>query len=266
MQTANSENRWLTIRAGHSSLAFAMPDDEGKMMFVPYEVKSSVSLAANLREAFKTNELLQSGVKRARVLVDSPVLMVPVELFDKATMEPSYRYVFPGSGQDIVTFNVLPDLNAVAVFSVGKDLRLVIDDHFEEVSLISAMLPVWRYLHQRSFVGARQKLYGYFRENRIEVFCFQQNRFRFCNSFEAKYAHDALYFLLYVWKQLQLQPLADELYVVGDIPKCDWLLAELKKYVQKTYLINPEVDYNHDPVTSFSRMTYDMQTLFVKGR
>lgn len=266
MQIANSASQWMTIRVGHNALSFAMPDEKGDVHFSPYEVKSSVSVAANLREAFKTNTLLQSAGERVRVLVDSPVLVVPVELFDKKDIEPSYHYTYPGLSQEIVTYNVLPDLNAVAVFSIGKDLRLVIDDHFREVRLISAMSPVWRYLHERSFATTRQKLYGYFHEQRVEVFAYQQNRFRFCNSFDARHAHDALYFLLYVWKQLQLRQQDDELYLVGDLPDQDSLLTELKKYVKRTYLINPSVDFYRAQVTKIEGMPFDLQTLFVKGR
>ena len=266
MQIANSASQWMTIRVGRNALSFAMPDEKGDVQFSPYKVKSSISVAANLREAFKTNTLLQSAGERVRVLVDSPVLVVPVELFDKKDMEPSYHYTYPGLSQEIVTYNVLPDLNAVAVFSIGKDLRMVIDDHFQEVRLISVMSHVWRYLHERSFASTRQKLYGYFHEQRVEVFSYQQNRFRFCNSFDARHAHDALYFLLYVWKQLQLRQQEDELFVVGDLPDQDWLLAELKKYIKRTFLINPSVDFYRAQVTKIEGMPFDLQTLFVKGR
>jgi len=236
------------------------------VVFEPFVVKSGVSMAANLREAFKTADLLQQLPTRVRVSIDSDVLMVPVEQFDERDMETLHNHAFPRSEQDAIFYNVLPDLNAVAVFSMNRDLKLVIDDHFRDVNLMTAMAPVWRHLHQRSFTGNRRKLYGYFHERRLEVFSFQQNRFRFCNSFEASRAHDSLYFLLYVWKQLQLQPEHDELHIVGDIPQEEWVMSELKKYVQKAYVINAEADFSNHPVTELKGMPYDLMTLIVKGR
>ena len=264
--TGSNQGQWLTIRVGRNTLSFSMPDAEGQVMFEPYVVKSGVSMAANLREAFKTAELLLQAPPRVRVLIDSPVLMVPVEHFDEDAMETMHHQAFPRHEQDAVFYNVLPELNAVAVFSMNKDLKLVIDDHFPTVKLIAAISPVWRHLHQRSYTGTRHKLYGYFHEKRLEVFGFQQNRFKFCNSFEAAHAHDSLYFLLYVWKQLQLAPQYDELHVVGDVPEADWLIGELRKYLQKAYLINPVADFNRAQVTGIKGMPYDLQTLFVKGR
>ena len=265
-EISNTKQR-LTIRIGRGTLSFSQPTDDGTdVMFEPYVVKSGISMAANLREAFKTSELLMNPPKRVRVVLDADVLMVPVESFHEEQAETLYFHAFPSKEPLAVYYNVLPDLNSVAVYAMNKDLRLVIDDHFQDVNMIIALSTVWRHLHQRSFTGTRSKLYGYFHEKRLEIFSFQQNRFKFCNSFDASRAHDSLYFLLYVWKQLQLEPEHDELHIVGDIPEQEWLLKELKKFLQNAYVINPAADFNRHPVTTIKSMPYDLQTLFTKGR
>ena len=267
MPETNNNRKWLTMRIGRGTLAFATTTDDGSgIVYEPYVVKSGISMAANLREAFKKADLLLEPPMRVRVMTDTDVLMVPVDMFSEDTIDQMYYHAFPQTAQNAVYHNVLPDLNAVAVFSMNRDLRLVIDDHFRDVKLIAAVSPVWRYLHQRSFTGNRNKLYGYFHEKHIDIFSFQQNRFKFCNTFKAERAHDSLYFLLYVWKQLQLQPEHDELHIVGDIMDSEWLVAELKKYLQNAYVINPSADFNRAQVTEIKGMPYDMQTLFVKGR
>lgn len=233
-------------------------------------------MAANLREAFKTSDLLlaldsEQGSQpwpplRTRVALDTNVMMVPIEEFDENDMTDLHSYAFPGSSQDALCYDVLPDLNAVAVFTVNRDLRLVLNDHFPDVRLMSIMGPVWRHLHQRSFTGRRQKLYAYFHEKRMEVFAFRQNRFKFCNTFEAVRTNDALYFLLYVWKQLQLQPEQDELHIVGEITDEQNLVDTLHRYLQNVYVINAAADFNSHPVTEIKDMPYDMMTLYAKGR
>ena len=267
MTTTIINRQRLTIRAGRGTLAFCVSVSDGQaILFEPYVVKSGVSMAANLREAFKTADLLQQLPRRVRVLVDSDVLMMPVEQFDENTCEAMYRHAFPGKESDGVFFDVLPDLNSVALFSLSKDMRLVIDDHFQDVSIMAALSPLWRHLHRRSYTGSHQKLYGYFHERRMEVCCFQKNRFKFCNSFDATQPHDALYYLLYVWKQLQLERDADELHLVGDIPGEQWLTGELHRYLRKVYVINAAADFNNHPVTEIKGMPYDLMTLHAQGR
>lgn len=266
-ETNNFSTQRLTIRIGRGTLAMMVQHtDSDDILYEPYVVRSGVSMAANLREAFKTSDLLLQAPPRVRVLIDSDVLMVPVEQFDEKTMGDMHNHAFPRNEQDALYYNVLPDLNAVAVFNMNKDLRLVLDDHFQDVRLVTAIQPVWRYMHQRSFTGVRYKLYAYFHEKRLEIFSFQQNRFKFCNSFDASRPKDAVFFLLYVWNTLQLQAEYDELHIMGDMPDENAILEELKKYLQKVYVINPAADFNQHPVTAIKGVPYDLQTLVVRGR
>ena len=260
----------LTIRIGKNTLSFTTTDatnTEQPITYQPVVVKSGISMAANLREVLK-NQQFMTDSQNCRLLIDSKVLMVPVERFQESDAETLYRHSYPLSEQNsVIYYNILPELNAVAIFCINKDLRMVIKDNFGEgVRVIHVMSPVWRYLHQRSFTGHRNKLYGYFHDKQLEIFSFQQNRFKFCNVFETVRAHDSLYFLLYVWKQLNLQPEHDEMHLVGEIPEKEWLLQELRRYLQKAYSLNPTAEFNRAPATQIKGMPFDLMTLLTKGR
>lgn len=265
----SAANQRLTMRFSRNSLSFStayISNGEQQVRFEPYTVKSGVSMAANLREALKTAELPLEGFKNALVMTDSPVLMIPLDVFNESDYSTLYAHSYPSLTSEKVLYSVLPDLNAVSVFSINKDLKLVVDDNFHDVKHAHAVSPVWRYLHQRSYIGSRNKLYGYFHDKKLEIFSFSQKRFKFCNTFDISHTNDALYFLLYVWKQLMLQPEYDEMHLVGDIPEKDVLLEELKRYLQRAYVINPSADFNRAPVTHISNMPYDLMALYVKGR
>jgi hypothetical protein len=261
------------IRIGRNSLSFTAFDVDNTacpLRFEPYVVKGGISMPANLREAFKRADLMASDshIQQAQVLVDTPSMLVPIEQFEEPLIETLFNHSFPAKDEErrIVLYNVLPTLNAVCIFAVNKDLHKVLNDRYERVQFIQAMTPVWHHLHQRSFTGRRNKLYGCFHEKQLDIFSFQQNRFKFANSFEAAHLSDALYFLLYVWKQLRLDAQHDEIHLVGDIPDQDALLQELKRYVQKAYLINPAADFQESPATEVPGLPYDLMTLIVKGR
>ena len=244
----NGRRPRLTIRIGQASLAFALPDEESEhqVIYMPYTVRSGVSIAANLREAFKTEELLTDEWTRAQVMLDTPVVMIPLEDYYEQDQERNstyYHHAITGHANDIV-----------------------LDDHFSDVRFMPVAQPVWNHLYRRSFTGVRRKLYGYFHDKRLEVFSFQQSRFQFCNSFEVTSAHDSVFFLLSVWKQLGLDQRKDELHLVGNIPEKETFLSEVRRFVQNAYVINPTADFNRAPVSSIKGMPYDLMTLFVKGR
>lgn len=257
----------LTIRIGGHTLSFSAISTEraNNIVFEPYTVRSGISMAANLREAFKGAALPEGGWQRAMVLVDSPVLMVPVEEFAEDSKELLYHHAVTGREADAVLSVVLPSLNAVALFSMNKDLKLVIDDRFADARFSHVCVPVWNHLYRRSFTGVRQKLYAYFHDKRLDVFGFRQNRFRFTNSFETDLAPDAVYFILNIWKQLAFDSRRDELHLVGDLPDREGLMEELKTFIQNVYVINPKAEFNRAPITEIKGLPYDLLTYFVKA-
>ncbi|MBR1687223.1 MAG: DUF3822 family protein [Prevotella sp.] len=258
----------LTVRISRSALSFSTivnRDGKNQIDYEPYTLKNGISMAANLREAIRTVTMLREA-QRVQVLIDTPVLMVPADLFREQEQQALYGHAFPGRAQETILHNVLPDLSCVAVFSVNRDLKTVISDRFSDVRYVCSSAPVWRHLHQRSYTGVRGKLYGYFHDGRLEIFNYAQNRFKFYNAFDTSNARDALYFLLYVWQQLMLKAEQDELHIVGDIPEREWLLEELRRYVKRAYIINPAGDFNRAAVTQISGIPYDLMTLYVKGR
>ncbi len=259
----------LTIRVGRDTLSFSTGTaalESGNVTFEPYTVKSGISMAANLREALKTAALPAEGFTRALVMVDTPVLMIPVDLFVEDEAEELFNNTFTPRKDVTILHNVLPEHNAVAVFAMNKDLKMVVDDHFHDAKFVVAMSPVWRHLLRRSYTGSRNKLYAYFHDGRMDVFNFTQHRFKFYNTFEVSKVPDALYFILYVWKQLMLQPEHDEMHIVGDFPESEALLGELKKYLRRAYIINPEADFNNAPATQVKGLPYDLMTYYVRGR
>ena len=261
----------IIIRIGRNTLSFAMPDTTTgatpSVVYEPYIVKAGIAMAVNRRQAFKSDVLSVSGISQADVLLDTPQMLVPIEEFEEHDIKVLFDHAFPtGQEQRLVCYNVLPSLKAVSLFAINKDLNGVLHDQFDQVQLIQAISPVWSHLHQSSFTGHRNKLYGYFHGKQLDLFSFQQNRFKFCNSFEASHAYDALYFLLYVWKQLHLVNEHDELHIVGDIPEQPWLVKELKRYLQNIYVINPAADFQQASATKIAGMPYDLMTFIIKGR
>ena len=71
----------LTIRISQSGMSFSVVDNlsDSQIIYEPYTMKSGISQAANLREAFRSNDLLATNWQRAQVILDTPVLMIPLE-------------------------------------------------------------------------------------------------------------------------------------------------------------------------------------------
>lgn len=258
----------LTIRIGQNSLSFAAIDSnvENQIIYEPYIIKSGVSIAANLREALKAADILSVTWYRALVLLDSPVILIPIEEFDEAQKDVIYNHSITGQEGAVVLSSVIPMLNCVALYSISKDLKTVVEDNFGDVCFSHVCIPVWTHLNRRSYTGSNNKLFCYFYDKKLDVFSFRQNRFKFSNSFKVKHAHDASYFILYVWQQLSFNSKTDELHLVGDFAEREQLVEELREYLKNVYIINPTAEFNRASITQIKGIPYDIVTLFIKGR
>lgn len=263
-RSISGNERRLTMRVGKNSLMFSVENDlsEGGIKVEKYEYNSGISIAANLRNALRTSPLLQTRYKAVLIAVDSPVMLVPVDECQEQDLETLYKHTFKWKKSDDIDTVILPELNAAAVFSVNKDLKMVANDNFAEVRIQPLMLPVWRHLYHRSFMGARRKLYVYFHEKEMTIFAFHQKRFRFNNVYEARDTKNILYYILYVWKQLGMQPESDELHLVGEIPNEKELKDDLLKFLRRCYVVHPEIDFPNMAIGRRTDIPYDLKTLY----
>ena len=257
----------IIIRIGQNSLSFAVadPSAEGGIAFEPYVLKSNMSLSANLREAFQRSPLLSRDFQQAQVVVDAPALLVPVSEFDENQAETLYQHAFASDlnasvEQSVIVHNELEKLNAVTIFKMNSDLRLVIGDHFTDVRYNHLMQAVWTHFYAQNFTGTSGKLFAYLHDKRLDVFSFDMSRFRFSNAFEVGNSRDAVYFLLAVWKQLGFDAQNDEIHLVFDTENAttadaqddrNTLVETLQRYVKKVH--TPKVSEN---------LPFDLKILF----
>ena len=255
----------LTIRFSRNNMAFAVgdPQENGMLVYEPYEMNMGISVAANLREAFKVSELLQSGYKRLLAEMDTPVMLMPIDDFGTQDIETLYHHTYHRQGNEEILSSILPDLNAIAVFAINKDLKLVIDDHFKDIRIQPLMQSVWTHIYRHLYTGPRRKLFAYFHEKRMEVFSFQQNRFRFSNSYEVENEHDALYYLLYIWKLTGMDTEKDELCLIGDTPYLNGFIDKAKQHLKLCRLINQEVYFSNSQLAKRKELPYDMKAIYL---
>lgn len=236
----------IDIRAGNGTLSFTITEDDGTVTTYPYPVKSDMSLPANLREAFREQPYLRVGptdregkiLAAATLSVVSPIMLMPDDGdhdFSAADIDMVYGEVMTGHKGEEKRVIPIPELGVKAVFSVDSDLLLVVSDNFSNPQVGNVMIPQWVSLYKEHYCkDGKRRLFASFHDHMLDICSFEQHRIHFANTFEAQHAHDALYYILFVWKQLGMSQERDILYISGDVPHADWLMTRLSAYVRQT--------------------------------
>ncbi len=252
-------NKTLVIRIGQSSLWFSFfKEKEADLSVESYEFKSSMSISANLKEAFSKLQLLDSKKENADILIDAPQIMIPIDLFSEDKKEALLNHALLGHENDAILSESLPLLSTTIVYPIHKILKGFIQENITQPHFYHVCSPIWKYLYRRSFTGQRMKLYAYFHDKKLNIFSFQKNRFNFTNSFDTNLAPDAAYFILNIWKQLGLDAKKDELHLLGEIPEPSELKKQLEMFIQNIYTININEEFNDSPLTTIEGLPLDM--------
>ena len=142
-----------------------------------------------------------------------------------------YHYANTKHQQDDVEGTPINQINVVAAYAVGKDLRFVLTEMFRNVKFMPLLAPVLVEFCRRSYGGFQEKLFCYFHDKRVDMFAFRKGRVRFCSSFDVALTPDAAYYILNVWQTLGMKP-SDVLCLAGSITGQEALLKDLRQFIR----------------------------------
>ena len=254
----------IIIRTNNDTLSFATRDTEhdNDIIYEPYPVKAGIAIAANLRLAFGNSPLLALGHRRAVVMMDTPVMLVPLEEFDEASAPLLYKEVNTQTSASSIIHKTLPGLNAVAVYAINNDLQTVLNDNFTDIAYMPMMQPVWRHFFGMSHDALHRKLFCYLHDGQMELTAFRRDRFYLNSSTKVTDTNDAAYFIINAWQQLAMRQNSDILVIAGTIPGRDALMTQLTKFIANieeadNYTARADKDDEHG-----AEIPLDMQLLF----
>ena len=140
---------------------------------------------------------------------------------------------------ETVICNILKKNNVAIIFGMDKSAHTFLSEQYPEAHFYSQSTPLIDYFSVKSRLGNSKKMYVSIRREAIDIYCFERGHLLLTNSFECTHTEDRIYYLLYVWKQLEFNQERDELHLTGTLPDKETLMSELKKFILQVFIMNP---------------------------
>lgn len=237
-----SKQYTLSIRLSTDGFSFSIynPIHEDSSCIIEKEIDTSLSLTANLKAVFLESDFLSHSYKRVNIMMATKrFTIVPLELFEEEQAEFLFSHNHPKRENEVVTYNILKKNNIVVIFGVDKSAYSFLNEQYPEAHFYSQSTPLIEYFSIKSRLGNSKKMYAAISKNVIDIYCFERGHLLLANSFECTHTEDRIYYLLYAWKQLELNQERDELHLTGTLPEKESLLNELKKFILQVFIMNP---------------------------
>ena len=237
-----SEQNSLSIRLGTDGFSFSIlnPLREGEPVIYEQAIAETLSLTANLKELLKKREELNHPFRQVKVITaNKRYTFVPLALFDDEQAESIFYYNHPRQENETVQYNILPKSDIVVIFAMDKSVCQCLQEQYADVQFFSHITPLVEYFSGRSRLGNSRKVYANIRQKALDVLVCERGRLLLANTFAATSTADRIYYLLYVWQQLNFDQERDELHLCGELPDKADLLNRLRQFVRQVFIMNP---------------------------
>lgn len=236
----NSEKYIMSIRFRPGGLSFSVynPGETGSFFYrdIDFSYSSRSTYTEQVKEFFFKNDLMTIPYKKVNVIQVSPrYTLVPGEI---SMDEPSAFYLFNFSR---------PDNKALAKPIGEKNVQVIfgMDDELYEFCFrtlsnpcfaphISSLLDYW--LSQSQF-GLQKHMFVNLHEKMADIVCAVQGKLLFANTFSFVHPDDIIYYMLYVWRQLEMEQLSDNLYMFGVTDVKKPIVEILRNYVHRVSMM-----------------------------
>lgn len=214
---SNSEKYIMSIRLRSDGLSFSAynPSENGSFFYREVDFERSRSFLDNLKDFFFENELFSYTFKKVNILCEAvPYTLVPKEAYEEPKAKEFLQFNFSAPAGRGVS-NELKEQDIEVVFGVEEELyefccRSLLNPHF--VHHISPLLTYWR---KTSLLTSVKQLSADIHGKQLDLVCFEQGNLLFANTFYFEHLNDILYYILYVWKQLEMDQQNDQLRISG---------------------------------------------------
>ena len=242
---SKSEQYTLSIRLSADGFSFSVlnPLEDDAPWIENHEIDESLSLTANLKRTYREVEWLSLPYRRVNVLsAGKRFTFIPLDFFEDEQAELVFYHNHPPRENEQVLYNILHASNVVILFGIDKTAYDFLQEKHLQARFYSQAAPLIEYFSSKSRLGNSRKMYVQLRKEAADVYCDERNQLLLANTYPCAVTADRIYYLLYIWKQLEFDQERDELHLSGFLDEKELLLSELRKYIRQVFIMNPVQD------------------------
>ena len=248
----------LLLQIGISDIQVAIQDKQ-KNKYIALE-KYNITNAYNfeavaelfdslLKESKLINHKFQSV---ACIVVNNLSTLVPNVLYEDDRKKMYLKFNASLEGNEFIVVDEIRSLDAKNVFSLPFSLKAKLDSQYNNIKYHHASSTLIDTLVANNKNQTGKKLFVHVQETHFETILIDGKNLIFYNTFNYHSPEDFIYYLLFAFEQLQLNPEKIETILLGEIEKSSAVYAVAQKYIRTLKFAERSVDSDY---------SYQLQTL-----
>ncbi len=215
---------------------------ENSFDYIIYDIFNNkyIALASNtlndsedLIDCIDKDEILSLSFKKIRIFyINQKSTLVPVPLFKPEEKENIFSFNhFLEKDEVVLSDNVL-NIDSVNLFSINKDLKNFIDKKFSNSNLYHFSTELINIFYNIGKNQSEKSVYIHIHSNTYEVLIFEGKKIILYNSFNYQTKEDFIFYLLYVFEQLELNNEEQKVNICGEVSVKSQIYEIISKYIR----------------------------------
>ncbi len=241
----NTQKYHLSIQADLNGLSFCILDLEerryiGLRNYAFGNIFSIEEYVNRLAEVFKEDGLLNIKYKSVSIIyLTRKSTLIPRSYFDRTYLKTYFRFNQSINELDEINYNYLSEINAYNVFAVPNYIANEAIKWFGNMKLFHQATPFIKSIFEKDTDREGNCVYVNINNKFIDIAVASKEQLYLYNTFEYQNETDLLYFVLYIYKQLNMDTQKNKLFISGEQSDNIKYYNALKKYIKSIRSLEP---------------------------
>ena len=237
----------LTIYTGPEHFSFSLYDPEktGSYFYEELTGENQPDVFSVFKETFFKQAFFSLPYRKVWIMNRTPSFTyVPRSFYKDNYREDFVNFLFSDK-QGITMNNSVSSDGITVLYQMPEEVYRFMLRSFSKPEFVHYSSPIIAYFLKKSKKANIRQMVVNLQEKGLDIFCFSKETFLLGNYFPCKGLSEALYYILFTWKQLQMNQLADCLHITGDATFKGLLIDKLKLYLRNIYRLSilPEIHF-----------------------
>ncbi len=242
----STENYELSLQVSPDGLSFCLLDtirDKFVLLrsFEPDENK--YFNPDKIHELLSKDDFLTRNYKKTNAVLPSPKFtLVPSQLYDPGKKDDYFTFNHnKEDGKNILT-NKISDPDSYLIYSQSSQIIDIISQFYPGVLPLHHMKPLFNYISWNRKNVAENYIHLHIEREYFNLIIFNSNLLKFCNTYTYRNISDILYFVLNVFKKLDIKQ-EETIWLSGLTAKFDDLSSNLSIYIRNIKFAEPSGNF-----------------------
>jgi hypothetical protein len=235
----------IYIRPDRFSFSLYNPVDDGSYFYQTFDNDQHADAFSNFKEVFFENDFFTLSFRKIRLVNHTSVFTyIPDLIYEDKHKKDYINFLFSENTGKFLSHSLQSGITIL--HQIPDEIYNFFARTFVNPEFIHHSASLIAYFQEKSNrVNARQMIVNK-NGKEMDILCFSHGKFLLGNHFHCEQLQDAVYYILFIWKQLKFDQLKDLLHIAGDTASKKELPEPLKEYIYNIVPVNivPEAHFD----------------------